>query len=206
MSQSFFDTLPLDVKIRQGAVAVLKSQATIAGLNVQDSPIDPVPDDVFAQINIFSKEQRTGRADAGGRPGFWASLTLQIQMIYRSTDAAAAVLQTDIMRKQVRDALFEDPVWIGSAFAPPPTDIEEMQKHTRSGELYLVEHITAITLRYIDNYGARTGSVLGQAGAPGLPKPVIQPLQKVVTTIVAGQAGTPPVPTEFVTETLLPPP
>jgi hypothetical protein len=208
MSGSFFATLPKGVRIRQSAVAVVLSQATIAGQNIFDSPLDPVPANATAVVNFYSAERRDTISAGGGRPAFKVQYTLSIQIIFADASAEQAILQSDILKQQVFDALFEDPVW--PSMLEQPSSIEEKREDTKSdGERYRVEHLVAIIASWRETFGARGTTVLSPSGPPGRSAAVQAPLTQVNTTYVAGSAPGPDgqgsVQTTFTTETTIQP-
>jgi hypothetical protein len=208
MSASVFATLPLGTRIRQSAVAVLKSQGTLAGQNIQDSPLDPAAYDDAPIINVFSSERRDGRATAGGPPGFTAQYQLHLQCIVVAADKNDAVLQADTLKQQALDALFGDPIF--PTLCNPASAIEEKRNTGQDNARFLIEHMITIVAGWFENFVPRGTSVLAGVAAPGVPTPTITAFTQANNTIIAGSApgagGAGTAPTEFGADVPLPPP
>ncbi len=183
---SYFETLPLGTRVRRAAVAVLLSQGTLAGLNVFDSPLIPIPEGEQSCVNVFSSERRDTVAGAGGRPGFRVMFTLQLQCVFLAADQSTAILQTDILKQQALEALLGDPVW--PSMTEAVETIEEKRTHGHDGQRWLMEHSIALQSGWREFYTQRGTSVLQLGGQPGTPRSVILPLQTAKNTIVAGNA------------------
>ncbi len=186
MSGTAFALLPKGTQVRQAAIAVLKGFGTIAAVNVQDSPLDPVQTDAEPQINVFSSERRDGRATAGSRPGFHVQFTLQVQILVTAAVQTDAVRQMEVLKQQVLEALFGDPVF-PSLFEPGVT-IEEKPNFGRDGQRYVAEGLIGIQSGWIENYDQRSTSVLLPTGQPAMQRQVIAGLAAINDTIVAGSA------------------
>ncbi len=205
---TLFSTYPRGTQVRMAAVAVIKSQATLAGLAVYDNPLDPVPENAEPRVNVYCNERRDGIGLATILPTLQVRYTLMVQCLTVAALPADAVMYADILKQQVLEALFGDPNWpklLGTL-----QTVEEKREHSNDGERYVTSHQINILGGWKEAYDARPTSVLNGSGFPGRPAPIILPLTGANNTIVAGNApganGQGTTPTEFSLETPLTPP
>jgi hypothetical protein len=144
--------------IQDAAVAVLRSQATLAGDNVEADRIDPLPAGGAPHIIVYAGTEATPFSTAGGPPAFVQRCTMVVQCLVSRADKDTARADVNAMIAQVHLALLEDPVWTRM-----PAIVESMRvTRTFTGSTGLVEADGRIefVLTWREDYQVRVATPL----------------------------------------------
>ena len=172
--------------LRDGAIAMLKQAATLAGDQVSREQAVPSSDTALPLLAVYVPLEHKTSISEGGAPLFRAALTLHIEVRVASADPVQVVTDLDTLVDHVQIALLSNPDFMRTRKGWPIEYVTEVVVRTEidgTGEIYIGKGVVSFVITYRDEYSPemlhelRRIVVNVKPWAP--PKPVTAPVPVV---------------------------
>lgn len=155
--------------LRGLTVTLLSQAATLAGANVQEEGIDENPAGTMPALVVMADQTAEGVSPAGTELRLHVTANLVIHAIVQRAKQPDAVRDLDVLVRQVKEALFCNPLWISQV--EPVSSLRVVYAYRSAGEGFIGDARIVIAATWFETYDPVLGpglqTVAGTLIPPG---------------------------------------